>query len=282
MRTLRERCGAILSGMMTARYQSGSTALLALASAGEERPRRTARYLQLCQTTRTLVTLDDGHASVQAITIGDGWLLARHRGSDLWIDLSEAGRQWESAGREMRLRLVDERTLVMEENSEAHWLSASGASLTIACEGLESQRRGWRNLQLRAAKRSERDLLDVPYLVPAYTPGQVGADIVFLSPVYFSERMRIRDVVRRSGRRASLTDALPLLAAGLAASATLSALQTGRPRDLELRRQALSVAASDAAAVASVVSALLLLEVYADSLSKMGTSFLQKSQRSHL
>ncbi len=242
--------------------------MITLASAGEERPRRAARFLQLCQTTRTLVTFDERHAPVQAITIGDGWLLARTRGAEAWIDLGEPSRQWKNVDHGSRLRLADERTLVLEEGSESYWLSANGASLTIAAAGIENQRRGWRNLQLRAAKRPEAGLLDVPYLVPAWSGDGAAEDIIFLGPVYFSERMRIGDVVRRNRGSALPIDSLPLLAGGLAASASLAGFQVGSLRDPDLRRRAASIAASDAAAIAAVVNALVLLEVYADRLSK--------------
>jgi hypothetical protein len=212
------------------------------------------------------VTLDDRRSTIQGLTIGDGWLLARNRDAETWIDLAERRNQWTECGEGVRFRLADERTMIVEQGTDAYWLSLNGAGVTIAAPGVAAQRRGWRNLQLRAAERPQSTPLDVPYLIPT-GPGEDDADdIVFLGPVYFSETMRIADLAQ-SARLAAM-ESLPLLAGGFAAAATLSETRLFRIRDDELRAAALSTALSDAAAVSAVVNSLLLLEVYAERLGK--------------
>jgi len=227
------------------------------------------------------VTLDERRCSVQGLTIGDGWLLVRNRGTEKWIDLHEPADRWKPAGEGMRFRLPDERTFVLEDGPVAYWLSLGGASIGLGVSGLPNQRRGWRNLQLREAPQLQRIPLDVPYLVPQEPPAGTTADIVFLAPVYFSEKMRIGGICCSNGFGAgSAAGSLPLFAAGLVTSATLSGLRDTCAQ--EDRHSTVSLALSDAAAVAAVVNSLMLLDVYADRLKseglKVGTRRLQSGK----
>lgn len=263
--------------IMAASNRTGSSTLIAMGRAGESRARRMTRYLQLCHKTRTVVTLDDQRQTVQAFTVGDNWILVSRDDKETWIDLAELRPEWQYVRDEVRLRLCDERSLILEEGSEAYGLSSSGTSITMTGSGIPNQRRGWRNLQLRARSASHDPVTEVPYLAPGRALADEACDIVFLGPVYFSDAVRLGDIGGSNGRAGAvrIKEWLPLLAAGIAASSTLAVSRISQARDPDLRARILSVALSDAAAVAALLSSLQLIEVYADSLkSRNGRSIL--------
>jgi hypothetical protein len=263
---------------MAASNRTGSSTLIAMGRNGESRPRRMTRYLQLCHKTRTVVTLDDQRQSVQAFTVGDNWILVSRGDKETWIDFADLRPEWQFVRDDVRLTLCDECSLILEEGSEAYWLSSSGTSITMTGSGIPNQRRGWRNLQLRARSASHDPVTEVPYLAPGRALADEACDIVFLGPVYFSDAVRLGDIGRGLNDRAGavrIKEWLPLLAAGIAASSTLAISLISQARDPDLRARILSVALSDAAAIAAVLSSLQLIEVYADSLkSCKGRSIL--------
>jgi hypothetical protein len=236
------------------------------------RQRRTMRYLQLCHKTRTLITLDDKKNLVQAITVGDGWLLVHNAEREDWIDLARLSSQGHVPADEMRLRLSDQSSLIIETGAETFWLCLSGACITLTTGEMTSFRRGWRNLQLRAGWVSEAPVSEVPYLAPRNPAEQESGDIIFLGPVYFSDSLRLGDIHRSDRTPCGLSGegSLPLIVAGFVASATLGASHVSRSRDFEARCGTLSVAASDAAAIAAVVMSLALVEAYSDRLGLRG------------
>jgi hypothetical protein len=182
--------------------------------------------------------------------------------------LAEIRPEWQYLRDDVRLKLCDECSLILEEGSEVYWLSSSGTSITMTGSGIPNQRRGWRNLQLRARSASHDPVTEVPYLAPGRALTDEACDIVFLGPVYFSDGVRLGDIADSNDRSGAVRvkDWLPLLAAGIAASSTLAVSRISQARDPDLRARILSVALSDAAAIAAVLSSLQMIEVYAGRL----------------